>query len=50
VFAGLFAVLIGGEQLGVRTLIGAALVLAAMYLVELGPRHAREGELAHLEV
>ncbi|HEY3375353.1 MAG TPA: DMT family transporter [Candidatus Aquicultor sp.] len=50
VFAGIFAVLIGGEHLGLRTLAGGALVLTAMYLVELGPRQAREGELAHLEV
>jgi drug/metabolite transporter (DMT)-like permease len=50
VFAGVFAVLLGGEHLGARTLIGGALVLAAMYLVELGPRRAREAEVAHLEV
>lgn len=49
VFAGIFAVLLGGEHLGIRTLAGGALVLAAMYLVELGPRKAREGELARLE-
>lgn len=50
VFAGIFAVLLGGEHLGVRTLVGGALVLAAMYLVELGPRRAREAEIPHLEV
>ncbi len=49
VFAGVFAVLLGGEHLGVRTVLGGALVLAAMYLVELGPRHAREGALGRLE-
>lgn len=50
VFAGVFAVLIGGEILGWRTLAGGALVIAAMYLVELGPRRAKEAEVAHLEV
>jgi drug/metabolite transporter (DMT)-like permease len=50
VFAGIFAVLIGGEHLGVRTLLGGTLVVIAMYLVELGPRKAREGEIAHLEI
>lgn len=37
VFAGGFAVLLGGEVLTVRVLVGGAVVLAAMYLVELGP-------------
>lgn len=50
VFAGFFAVLIGGEYLGLRTIAGAVLVISAMYLVELGPRHSKEGEVAHLEV
>ena len=35
VFAALFAVLLGGEVLTARMLLGGALVLAAMYLVEL---------------
>jgi drug/metabolite transporter (DMT)-like permease len=34
VWAALFAVLLGGETLGHRMLLGGALVLAAMYLVE----------------
>lgn len=38
VWAGVFAVLIGGESLGPRVLIGGGLVLAAMYLIESGPR------------
>ena len=38
VWAALFAVLFGGEQLGPRVVLGGALVLAAMYIVELGPR------------
>ena len=37
VFAGLFAVLFGGEVLTARVLLGGGIVLAAMYLVELGP-------------
>ncbi|MGL5864617.1 MAG: DMT family transporter [Dermatophilaceae bacterium] len=35
VFAAFFAVLLGGESLTARMLLGGALVLAAMYLVEL---------------
>lgn len=50
VFAGLFAVLLGGEHLGPRTVLGAALVLAAMYLVELGPRRAADATVERLEV
>ncbi|MDO5501705.1 MAG: DMT family transporter [Actinomycetia bacterium] len=38
VFAALFAVLFGGELLTARMLIGGALVVAAMYLIELAPR------------
>jgi drug/metabolite transporter (DMT)-like permease len=34
VFAGLFAVLIGGENLTLRILSGAACILAAMYIVQ----------------
>ena len=45
VWAALFAVLLGGERLGPRVVLGGALVLAAMYLVELGPR--RPGEPDH---
>ena len=37
VFAGFFAVLFGGEVLTGRVLVGGGIVLAAMYLVELGP-------------
>lgn len=37
VWAGIFAVLIGGERLGLRVLLGGGLVLAAMYLVETAP-------------
>lgn len=38
VFAALFAVLLGGESLTSRMLLGGSLVVAAMYLVELTPR------------
>ena len=37
VFAGFFAVLLGGESLTLRVLVGGGIVLTAMYLVELGP-------------
>jgi drug/metabolite transporter (DMT)-like permease len=50
VFSGLFAVVVAGEVLGIRTLAGAALVLAAMLLTELGPRHGAEGAVSRLEV
>ena len=36
VFSGIFAVVVGNEQLGPRTLTGAALVLGAMLLAEVG--------------
>ncbi|CCH78741.1 conserved membrane hypothetical protein [Nostocoides japonicum T1-X7] len=39
VFAAFFAVLFGGESLTVRMLLGGGLVVAAMYLVELGGQH-----------
>jgi drug/metabolite transporter (DMT)-like permease len=50
VFSGLFAVLLAGEVLGLRTLLGAALVLIAMVLTEVGPRHGAEGSVERLEV
>ncbi|TXH51192.1 MAG: DMT family transporter [Burkholderiaceae bacterium] len=48
VFAGIFGFLVG-EDITARMVIGGALVLVAMYVVELGPRRAREAQLAHLE-
>jgi len=48
VFAGLFAVLLGGEKLTSRIVIGGALVVAAMYLVELGPKSTLPA-MPHLE-
>jgi drug/metabolite transporter (DMT)-like permease len=50
VFAALFAVLFGGEGLTPRMLLGGALVLTAMLVVELGPRRRVEGEVQHLTV
>jgi len=50
VFATLFAVGFGGESLTLRMLLGGALVLSAMLLVELGPRRPVEGEVQHLTV
>ena len=50
VFAGVFGVAIGGDHLGARTVAGALLVLAAMYLVELGPRHGADAAVERLEV
>ena len=46
VWAGFFAVLLGGERLGLRVVVGGGLVLAAMYLVELGPRAPDEQDVA----
>ena len=50
VFAALFAVLLGGESVTVRMLLGGALVLTAMLIVELAPRRHVEGEVTHLVV
>ena len=50
VFGGAFAVLAAGEQLSGRAWLGAALVLVAMLLTEIGPRHGAEGRLQRLEV
>jgi drug/metabolite transporter (DMT)-like permease len=49
VFAGIFGVWFGGDSLGVRVVIGALLVLVAMYLVELGPRGAADATVQRLE-
>jgi drug/metabolite transporter (DMT)-like permease len=49
VFAGIFGVLIDGDDLGVRTLLGAICVIAAMIFVEAGPRRGAEGEINRLE-
>ncbi|MGH3367330.1 MAG: DMT family transporter [Nocardioidaceae bacterium] len=50
VFAASFAVLLGGELLTARMLVGGGFVLAAMLLVELAPRRKIEGEVPHISV
>jgi len=50
VFALGFAVVVAGEAVGRRTLLGAALVLGAMLLTEVGPRRGAEGDRPRLEV
>ncbi|MDP9102256.1 MAG: DMT family transporter [Actinomycetota bacterium] len=50
VFSGVFAVAVAHERLGVRTVAGAALVLVAMLLTELGHRGVDLGEQPRLEV
>lgn len=50
VFAAFFAVLLGGESLTLRMITGGAMVLAAMLLVELGPRRKIEAEVPHIAV
>jgi drug/metabolite transporter (DMT)-like permease len=50
VFAALFAVLLGGEEVALRMVLGGAMVLAAMLLVELSPGRQVEGEVQHLTV
>jgi drug/metabolite transporter (DMT)-like permease len=49
VFAGIFGVAVGGDSLSARVLVGALLVLVAMYVVELGPRHAQDADVARFE-
>jgi len=48
VFAGIFAVSLGGEHLTAKIVAGGILVIAAMYLVALGPRSALP-TVPHLE-
>ncbi|KRB75979.1 permease [Nocardioides sp. Root190] len=50
VFATFFAVLLGGESLTGRMLVGGAMVLAAMVVVEALPRRKIEAEVTHLVV
>ncbi len=38
VFAGIFGVLLGGDELTVRLIAGGLCILAAMYVVEFAPR------------
>jgi drug/metabolite transporter (DMT)-like permease len=50
VFAAFFAVLLGGEGVTTRMVLGGVMVLAAMLTVELAPRRRVEGEVQHLAV
>jgi drug/metabolite transporter (DMT)-like permease len=50
VFAAFFAVLLGGEATTLRMLIGGLLVLTAMLIVEIAPRHKIEAEVPHIAV
>jgi drug/metabolite transporter (DMT)-like permease len=50
VFAAFFAVLLGGESLTGRMLVGGLLVLSAMLVVELAPRRKIEAEVPHIAV
>ncbi len=50
VFAAFFAVLLGGEGLSWRMLVGGPMVLAAMLVVELAPRRKIEAEVTHIAV
>jgi drug/metabolite transporter (DMT)-like permease len=50
VFAGVFGVAVGGDRVTVRLVVGALLVLSAMFLVELGPRHGADAGVERLEV
>lgn len=44
VFAGIFGVLVAGDNLTARILIGGLCIIAAMFIVELGPKQPREAE------
>jgi drug/metabolite transporter (DMT)-like permease len=48
VWAAFFAVLLGGETLTARMLVGGSFVLTAMYLIEFAPRRRVEGEVTRL--
>ncbi len=50
VFAAFFAILLGGESLEARMVLGGAMVLTAMVVVELRPTRKPEGEVQHLTV
>ncbi len=50
VFAGVFAVLLAGEVLGLRTLAGAGLVLAAMLMIEVGSGPVPPAQVERLEI
>jgi len=49
VFAGIFGIGFGGDDVTVRLVTGWLLVLAAMFLVELGPRRSADATVERLE-
>jgi len=49
VFAGIFGVTLGGDHLGPRIIVGAALVLVAMYMVELAPGQVKDAATERFE-
>jgi len=49
VFAGIFGVAVGGDSLTARVVVGAVLVLIAMYAVELGPQQAKDATVQRFE-
>ena len=50
VFAAFFAVLLGGESVGTRMLLGGGMVITAMLVVEMLPRRRIEAEVTHIAV
>ncbi|MGZ4722310.1 DMT family transporter [Oryzihumus sp.] len=50
VFAALFAIVLGGEQMTLRVAVGGLMVLAAMLVVEVLPRRRIETEVPHIAV
>ncbi len=50
VFAAFFAVLLGGEHLTLRMLVGGGMVVTAMLVVEIAPRRKVEAEVPHIAV
>jgi drug/metabolite transporter (DMT)-like permease len=50
VFAAFFAVLLGGESVTARMLVGGLMVLTAMIVVEVVPRRRVEAEVPHIAV
>jgi drug/metabolite transporter (DMT)-like permease len=49
VFAGLSGVIVGGDSLTVRLVVGAACILGAMLLIELAPRRSVDATFASLD-
>ena len=48
VFAAMFGITLDNDPVTPRFVLGAVLVLAAMYIAELGPRRSRDAEVARL--